>query len=223
MSSRLTSGVRLNAARDLRVQRLDQSGKHQLHLVNASLQPVILWRYKELQVAAEKQKIIQLCGRTQCNVQKLSQFDSASSSATLGNVRGNRIRRPSHLTRKAVTLLFRKRDRRTVNAQRQSVALLPNQKFPKVLHLSPPRSAFPCLTLPPYGSHPVSDDWSTSTCTCLRVKSGALEPAFSAAGEDRRYRASDYATAASRTSPVVSTYYLILITSYYTPVHLNVR
>jgi len=95
-----------------------------------------------LEVAREKKKVVQFTGRTESNVQKLFEFASPSSSAPFGNIRGYRVSRAPHLTRKSIAFLLRKGSGCPVDTQGKCVAFLPDQKFSEVLHREPVLGAY---------------------------------------------------------------------------------
>jgi hypothetical protein len=87
-----------------------------------------------LQVACEKQEVVQFAGRAEGDVQKLFELDSPGSPLTFSKVGRDRIRRASQPARKPVSFLVGKRPGRLVDDQSEGVALLPDQQLSKILH-----------------------------------------------------------------------------------------
>lgn len=119
---------------ELRVECADETSQHKLDLVHSALDANILRRVQKLQIAGEKQEIVQFAGRTKGNVQELFELAAASSTASFRDVRRNRVSGTPHLACKAISLAVRKVTGDAANGQRQDMPFPPNVKFAKVLH-----------------------------------------------------------------------------------------
>jgi hypothetical protein len=111
-----------------------RASQHEFDLVNAAFAADILRRDEKLQVACEKQEVVQFTGRAEGDVQKLFELDSPGSPATFSNVGRDRIRRASGLTGKPVWFLVGKRPGCPADAQGEGVALLSGRQLSKILH-----------------------------------------------------------------------------------------
>jgi len=119
------------------IHRLDQARKHALNLIDSRMQGLKLFRHEKIQVSGQNRVVLKLIRRPESNVQELTKLGVRCSATALCNVGRDRRRSPSDLAGQSEKLLTRKHRRDVVDAQSQSVALLPDLQLCVVLHCKP--------------------------------------------------------------------------------------
>jgi hypothetical protein len=120
--------------RTLNLETFDQSCEHPLDLDNVFFELSLYGHSHYSKISSETQKILYFARGTHRHMQEPLEIDSASASASFGNVGRNRIRRTANLGSEPETLLDRKRSAGLVDKQSQSVTLLPDHQALEVLH-----------------------------------------------------------------------------------------
>jgi hypothetical protein len=113
---------------------LDQSSQHESYIVESHVKSIMLFLRQKMEIARQEEKVLQLTRGAGGDMQKLTEFRSASTGTPLRDIRRDRESRSSHLVSNAIPLGFWKRSRGAIDAQNQRVALLPNLELFKVLH-----------------------------------------------------------------------------------------
>jgi hypothetical protein len=124
------------------VHRLDQAREHSFDFADSGVQDLKLSRHEKVQVPGQDRIVLKLIRRPKCNVEELAKLRICRAPAAFSNIRRDGECCSSYLTRQPEELLARKHRSDVVDAQRQSVALLPNFQFSVVLHRTSSRDAF---------------------------------------------------------------------------------
>lgn len=113
---------------------LNQSGHHEPYVVEGCVKSDVLFLCKQTKVARKQEKVFQFTRRACGDMQELAEFRLGSPSTSLGDIRGDRECSSPHLVSNAVSLVFRKGRRGTVDSNNKRVALLPNLELFEILH-----------------------------------------------------------------------------------------
>jgi len=112
----------------------NQSGRHQLNLIDFNFERIMLkWRQK-LKIPSEQKEIVQFTRRTQGDMEILFKLSSSCPAAAFSNIGRNRKCGTSHLTGQPITLRLRERRCNPVDAQSHGMTFSPNHELAKVLH-----------------------------------------------------------------------------------------
>ena len=121
-----------------RIHFLDQPGQHAPNFIEACVQRGMLLVGEQSKVTGEEKEVLQLTRGACGDMKKLAKLSPAGSGASFRNVGRHRSCRSSHLAGNSESFMVREGHGRGVDAQDQSMALLPDLELLKVLHLLPP-------------------------------------------------------------------------------------
>ncbi len=113
---------------------LEKNDQHTANTHDVGAERAVGALFQISQVPCEEQLIIHLVGRADGNLKGTSEVGATPSPASLGDVRGNRRRRPANLTGQPVLFCFRERGRGAVDIERELMGVLPDAKLPVILH-----------------------------------------------------------------------------------------
>lgn len=113
---------------------LDKAGQHSFDFVDLRLQSLELLGSQKVQVSGQKNVILKLACRTECDVKELAQFGIGALAAAFRNISGDGKGGPPHLTGETEDLMPWENSRESVQADRKSMAFLPDFQFAVVLH-----------------------------------------------------------------------------------------
>src|SRR5260221_8166098 len=116
------------------LEAFDQSREHPLDLHNVFVKLSLYGNGHDPKISREAQEIFHFACGTHRYMQETPEVGPTPTSASLGNVGRNRIRRATNLRSQPEALLSGKRTSGLIDEQRQRVALLPHRQFFEVLH-----------------------------------------------------------------------------------------
>src|ERR1022692_192304 len=114
---------------------LNQGTQHPLDFLDLFIQRLVQHRVNVSEISGKQKLIFQFAAGTHRDDQESPKICVTSSATSFGDVGWDRNSRTPHLTCYSVKLVARKITRDTVHLQNQLMALLPNEKIVKILHV----------------------------------------------------------------------------------------